>query len=73
VLVVAIAMGAAGFTLMYAGIKGGPHNAWARQPWLLVIAAAKSLKREADAMVAANRGSATATAPGGPTRGATVN
>lgn len=46
-LAVAIFVGAVGYTLLYAGMKGGPSGQWAHQPWLLWVAAFQEIGSEA--------------------------
>jgi hypothetical protein len=46
-LLVALAFMTVGYTLLYAGIKGGPSDQWARQPWTLWSDAFNQLGTEA--------------------------
>lgn len=49
-LLVSLAFLTVGYTLLYAGIKGGPapgKDAWARAPWLLWQQAFSQLRTEA--------------------------
>lgn len=48
-LAVALVFGTVGYTLLYAGIKGGPNGQWARAPWLLWVDAFGELQKEAKA------------------------
>ena len=48
-LTVALLFATVGYTLAYAGIKGGPGGQWARAPWLLWVQAFAELQKEATA------------------------
>lgn len=48
-LAVALVFGTVGYTLIYAGMKGGPGQAWAHAPWLLWVDAFKELGSETQA------------------------
>lgn len=53
-LLVAIGFMTVGYTLLYAGIKGGPNEEWARAPWQLWVDASKTLSAEAKRTAAQN-------------------
>jgi hypothetical protein len=55
-LVVSLAFLTVGYTLVYAGIKGGPKDAWARAPWGLWVEAFKQLGTEASQVQATAKG-----------------